>query len=91
MFGPADCRLRFPQIRHIKEVFGTLQVRKQQPEEKEGDKKAISGFAALCAAVGGQVGTGSLVGVASALAAGGPGALFWMWVTALVGMATSFA
>ena len=84
-------RLRFPQIRHIKEVFGTLQVRKQQPEEKEGDKKAISGFAARSAGVGGQGGTGRLVGVASALAAGGPGALFWMWVTALVGMATSFA
>ena len=44
----------------------------------------ISGFSALCATVGGQVGTGSLVGVASALLAGGPGALFWMWITALL-------
>lgn len=78
-------KLKFPQIKHAKEIFGTLNIKK---DNKDGD--AISGFAALCATVGGQVGTGSLVGVASALAAGGPGALFWMWMTALVGMATSF-
>ena len=82
-------RMRVPQVRHLKEIFGALKVGGKS--EKSEDGKAISGFAALCAAVGGQVGTGSLVGVASALAAGGPGALFWMWVTALVGMATTFS
>ena len=51
----------------------------------------VSGFGALCAAVGGQVGTGSLVGVATALASGGPGAIFWMWMTALLGMPISFS
>lgn len=83
-------KLNFPQIHHAKEIFGTLNVFKKDPNEVNKEKGAISGFAALCATVGGQVGTGSLVGVASALAAGGPGALFWMWMTALVGMATSF-
>jgi len=77
-------RLGFPQIRHFKRLFPT--VLKGQ-KTKDG---SVSGFSAFCATVGGQVGTGSLVGVASALAAGGPGAMFWMWVTALLGMAISF-
>ncbi len=77
-------RLGFPQIRHFRRLLSA--VLKGQAQE-EG---AVSGFAAFCAAVGGQVGTGSLVGVASAIAAGGPGAMFWMWVTALLGMPISF-
>ena len=51
----------------------------------------ISPFAALSTALSGQVGTGNLAGVATALALGGPGAIFWMWVTALFGMALAFA
>ena len=47
----------------------------------------ISPFAALSTALSGQVGTGNLAGVATAIALGGPGAIFWMWITALVGMA----
>lgn len=78
-------RLGFPQIRHFKRLLPA--VLKGQKSEEAG---AVSGFAAFCATVGGQVGTGSLVGVASAIAAGGPGAMFWMWVTALLGMAISF-
>jgi alanine or glycine:cation symporter, AGCS family len=60
---------------------------------KSGDKKAgeISPFAALSTALSGQVGTGNLAGVATAIALGGPGAIFWMWVTALIGMALAFA
>lgn len=77
-------RLGFPQIRFFNKIIGTLKV------ERNSEEGGISGFAALCATVGGQVGTGSLVGVASALASGGPGALFWMWVTAIFGMALSF-
>lgn len=50
----------------------------------------ISPFAALSTALSGQVGTGNLAGVATALALGGPGAIFWMWVTALIGMALAF-
>ncbi|WP_265569433.1 alanine/glycine:cation symporter family protein [Sphingomicrobium nitratireducens] len=51
----------------------------------------ISPFAALSTALSGQVGTGNLAGVATAIALGGPGAIFWMWVTALIGMALAFA
>ncbi|HCO45166.1 MAG TPA: sodium:alanine symporter family protein, partial [Erythrobacter sp.] len=51
----------------------------------------ISPFAALSTALSGQVGTGNLAGVATAIALGGPGAIFWMWVTALFGMALAFA
>ncbi|EAQ28973.1 hypothetical protein NAP1_15278 [Erythrobacter sp. NAP1] len=51
----------------------------------------ISPFAALSTALSGQVGTGNLAGVATAIALGGPGAVFWMWVTALIGMALAFA
>ncbi|AKM09553.1 alanine/glycine:cation symporter family protein [Croceicoccus naphthovorans] len=50
----------------------------------------ISPFAALSTALSGQVGTGNLAGVATALALGGPGAIFWMWITALIGMALAF-
>jgi alanine or glycine:cation symporter, AGCS family len=50
----------------------------------------ISPFAALSTALSGQVGTGNLAGVATAIALGGPGAIFWMWVTALIGMALAF-
>src|SRR5690606_30238297 len=50
----------------------------------------ISPFAALSTALSGQVGTGNLAGVATALALGGPGAIFWMWVTAIIGMALAF-
>lgn len=57
-------------------------------EEGEGD---VSAFASLCTALAATIGTGSIVGVATALRAGGPGALFWMWVSAFVGMATKYA
>ena len=54
----------------------------------EGD---ISSFGALCTALAATVGTGNIIGVATALAAGGPGALFWMWFAAFFGMATKYA
>jgi alanine or glycine:cation symporter, AGCS family len=57
--------------------------------EKEG-KGDISHFQALMTAMAATVGTGNIVGVATAIAAGGPGALFWMWMTGLVGMATKY-
>lgn len=76
--------LHAPQIRYFPKLFSSL----KSSFKSEGG--GVSGFGALCAAVGGQVGTGSLVGVASAITAGGPGAVFWMWVTALFGMALSF-
>lgn len=57
----------------------------------KGGSGEISSFAALSTALSGQVGTGNLAGVATAITLGGPGAIFWMWVTALIGMALAFA
>ena len=54
----------------------------------EGD---VNSFKALCTALAATVGTGNIVGVATALKAGGPGALFWMWLAAFFGMATKYA
>ncbi|MFQ5889131.1 MAG: alanine/glycine:cation symporter family protein [Gemmatimonadota bacterium] len=61
---------------------------KRREESAEGD---ISHFQALMTALAATVGTGNIVGVATAIASGGPGALFWMWVTGLVGMATKYS
>lgn len=77
-------RLGFPQFRYAKDISHV--IKKNLRSESN-----VSGFAALATAVGGQVGTGSLVGVATALVAGGPGAIFWMWMTALLGMIITFA
>ncbi len=59
--------------------------------EEEGADGDISHFQALMTALAGTVGTGNIVGVATAISAGGPGALFWMWITGLVGMATKYS
>ena len=61
------------------------------PGRKGAGSGEISPFAALSTALSGQVGTGNLAGVATAIALGGPGAIFWMWITALFGMALAFA
>ena len=55
---------------------------------KTGD---VSSFGALCTALSATIGTGNIVGVATAICAGGPGALFWMWIAALLGTATKYA
>lgn len=57
----------------------------------DGKHGEVSSFAALCTALSATIGTGNIVGVATAIVAGGPGALFWMWIAALVGMATKYA
>lgn len=59
--------------------------------EKSGTEGEVSSFAALCTALSATIGTGNIVGVATALVAGGPGALFWMWLAALLGTATKYA
>jgi AGCS family alanine or glycine:cation symporter len=58
---------------------------------KKSEHGGITSFQALCTGLAAQVGTGNLAGVATALVSGGPGAIFWMWITALVGMATIMA
>jgi len=76
---------------------GVLQVRrlplalKWMVKNEEGGKGEISSFGALCTALSATIGTGNIVGVATAVCAGGPGALFWMLVAAFFGMATKFS
>ncbi|WP_255465904.1 sodium:alanine symporter family protein [Adlercreutzia sp. ZJ242] len=60
-------------------------------KNEEGGKGEVSSFAALCTALSATIGTGNIVGVATAIVAGGPGALFWMWLAALFGMATKYS
>ena len=78
-------RLRFLQIRKL----GT--ALKYMVKNEEGGSGEVSSFAALCTALSATVGTGNIVGVATAIAAGGPGALFWMELAAFLGMATKYA
>ena len=78
-------RTRFLPIRMFPEML-RISVEKQQ-----GDKKgAISGFQALIVSTATRVGMGNMVGVVAAISAGGAGAVFWMWVTALIGASTAF-
>ena len=77
--------------------IGLLQVRKLglalklMFKDEEGGSGEVSGFQALCTALSATVGTGNIVGVATAICAGGPGALFWMEIAAFLGMATKYA
>ncbi|MBP3602664.1 MAG: sodium:alanine symporter family protein [Lachnospiraceae bacterium] len=59
--------------------------------DNSGEHGEVSSFGALCTALSATIGTGNIVGVATAICAGGPGALFWMWVAALLGTATKYA
>ncbi|WP_316977918.1 alanine/glycine:cation symporter family protein [Shumkonia mesophila] len=70
------------------EYFGRM-FRVLSPKSQTGDPNAISARAALLVSVGGRVGGGNIAGVAVAITLGGPGAVFWMWMIALLGMATS--
>jgi AGCS family alanine or glycine:cation symporter len=78
-------RLGFIQLRHLGHTFTVLRGSRQS------DASGISSFQALCTSLAARVGTGNIAGVAVAITLGGPGAIFWMWVIALVGMATGFA
>ncbi len=78
-------RLRGMQFRKLARAFKSI-FRKSDGEHGE-----VSSFGALCTALSATIGTGNIVGVATAIAAGGPGALFWMWLAALVGIATKYA
>jgi len=80
--------LGFPQIKRFgkaaKKVFGGVF---NKEENKEG---SMSSFQALATSIAAQIGTGNVAGVATAIAAGGPGAVFWMWLSAIFGMSTIF-
>ena len=82
-------RTRFLQIRKfpysMKVTLGRMM------KKKEASDGALTPFQAVCTALAATVGTGNVAGVAGAIAIGGPGAVFWMWVSALLGMCTKFA
>jgi len=88
---------RFVQFRMVGEMLRLLTdsavdtVEEQVKEQRQGERsKHISSFQAFAVSVATRVGTGNLAGVATAIAIGGPGAVFWMWVIALIGSATAF-
>ncbi|UBM41594.1 alanine/glycine:cation symporter family protein [Hafnia paralvei] len=83
-------RLGFIQIRHFKSGFKALFSGISLSGAK-ADKQGMSSFQAVATAIAGQVGTGNLAGPATAIIAGGPGAIFWMWVSSFLGMATIYA
>nr|WP_294930051.1 alanine/glycine:cation symporter family protein [uncultured Flavobacterium sp.] len=76
-------RTRFLQVRHFKEMFRLL-------FDGESSESGVSSFQALSMSLAGRVGTGNIAGVATAIAFGGPGALFWMWMVAFLGASTAF-
>ena len=79
----------FPQFRHFAHIMkNTLGKAFEKKEKKEG---AVSPFKAMCTALAASIGTGNIAGVSGAIAIGGPGAVFWMWVSALLGMCTKFS
>lgn len=63
----------------------------EKNEEEDNSEGDVTSFAALCTALAATIGTGNIVGVATAIKTGGPGALFWMWMAAFFGMATKYA
>ena len=82
-------RTRFVQVRYfgkgMKKVFGNLSLK------GGAQKQGMTSFQALATAIAAQVGTGNIVGASGAILTGGPGAIFWMWVIAFLGMATIYA
>ncbi len=79
----------FPQFLHFGHIMkNTLG---KAFEKKETEKGSVSPFKAMCTALAASIGTGNIAGVSGAIAIGGPGAIFWMWVSALLGMCTKFS
>ena len=82
-------RCGFPQFRHFLHIMkNTLGKAFEKKEKTEG---AVSPFKAMCTALAASIGTGNIAGVSGAIAIGGPGAIFWMWISALLGMCTKFS
>lgn len=77
-------RLRFPQFK----IFKAIKLSLTRDKDAPGD---VSQFAALATSLAATIGTGNIVGVATAVALGGPGAVFWCWITGVLGIATKYA
>lgn len=82
------CRLNLIQILKLPLALKYIFKKDNSEKDSEGD---VSSFAALCTALSATIGTGNIVGVATAIKIGGPGALFWMWIAAFFGMATKYS
>ena len=80
-------KTRFVQFRMIGEM---LRLLKDSSGKEENGEKHISSFQAFAISLASRVGTGNLAGVATAIAVGGPGAIFWMWIIALLGASSAF-
>ena len=82
-------RTKFIQVRKfgtgLRIAFGSFSL-----NGKKADRHGMSSFQALATSIAAQVGTGNIVGCATALYSGGPGAIFWMWLSAFLGMATIY-
>ena len=86
-------RTRCVQVRRLGLMVRLLFGSTKKTAAEEGDRKeakGISSFQAFCVALSGRVGTGNIVGVATAIAMGGPGSVFWMWIIAFLGASTAF-
>ena len=75
----------------LRHTIGAIFTNKDITAHTSKEDMAISQFQSMCTALAGTIGTGNIVGVATAIVSGGPGAIFWMWVMALLGMMTSFS
>ena len=80
---------KFIQFTYIKEMFRLITEKPKVGEN--GEQKGVSAFQAFTISAASRVGTGTIAGVAIAIAMGGPGSVFWMWVMALFGGASSFS
>ena len=89
------CRTKFFQISHfghwMKNTIGAVFKDKNVTAHTGENEKAISQFQSLCTALAATVGTGNIAGVSAAIVAGGPGAVFWMWIVAFFGMMTNYS
>lgn len=89
------CFTKVFQITHIKcwwkNTIGSIFTNRHITSHTDKEDKAISQFQSLCTALAATIGTGNIVGVASALLFGGPGAIFWMWIVAFFGMMTNYS
>lgn len=83
----------FFQLRHARHIANStfLAIFKKKSVTRSSDKKSISQFQAMSTALAGTIGTGNIAGVATAITLGGAGAVFWMWVSAFLGMMTGFS
>lgn len=89
------CLTKVFQLSHIghwfKNTLGSIFADKHVTKHTDKDDKSISQFQSLCTALAATIGTGNIVGVATALLLGGPGAIFWMWIVAFFGMMTNYS